>query len=59
VYEILRPNNQTDTWKDFVASFASPGVQVLRPAERLQRAQQLRGADMLEDDFSLVEVRFA
>lgn len=58
VYEILRPNNQTDTWNDFVASFASPDVRALRPTERLQRAQQLRGAELLEDDFSLVEVRF-
>jgi sigma-B regulation protein RsbU (phosphoserine phosphatase) len=58
VFEILRPNNQTDTWNDFVASFASPETAALRPAERLGRAQQLRGGELLEDDFSLMEVRF-
>jgi phosphoserine phosphatase RsbU/P len=58
VFEILRPDGQTDTWKDFVASLAAPDVQALRPAERLRRAQQLRGTDLLEDDFSLLEVRF-
>lgn len=58
VYEILRENNQTDTWNDFVASFSSLEVTALRPMERLHRAQQLRGAEVLEDDFSLVEVRF-
>jgi phosphoserine phosphatase RsbU/P len=58
VFEILRDNERTGTWAEFVASFSSPEVVALRPAERLQRAQQLHGAESLEDDFSLVEVRF-
>jgi sigma-B regulation protein RsbU (phosphoserine phosphatase) len=58
VFEILRPNEQTDTWNDFFASLSSPEIAGLRPAARLSRAQQLRGGELLEDDFSLVEVRF-
>jgi sigma-B regulation protein RsbU (phosphoserine phosphatase) len=58
VFEILRENNQTGTWAEFVASFNSLEVVALRPAERLWRAQQVHGADTLEDDFSLVDVRF-
>lgn len=58
VYEILRPDQRTETWKDFLASFSSTQVQSLTPAQRLRRAQELHGAELLEDDFSLVEVRF-
>jgi sigma-B regulation protein RsbU (phosphoserine phosphatase) len=58
VFEILRPDDLMDTWRDFVASLASPHLRDLRPPQRLQRAQELRGAEWLEDDFSLVEARF-
>jgi len=34
-------------------------VRKLRPAERLDRALKARGAETLEDDFSLLELRFA
>lgn len=59
VYEIFRGDDRVGTWEEFVASFNSPEIAGLRPAERLLRAQELRGAETLEDDFSLVEVRFA
>jgi len=58
VFEILGDNDHTGTWAEFVASFSSTEVFALRPGERLQRAQQLHGAESLEDDFSLLEVRF-
>jgi len=59
VYEILRDTGQVGTWQDFLAEFQSIAVQKLRPAERLQRALQIRGAPSLEDDFSCLELRFA
>ena len=59
VYEIFRAEDQVGTWEEFVGGFNSPEIAALRPAERLAHAQKLRGADRLEDDFSLVEVRFA
>ena len=46
------------TWDEFVAGFKSPDVSALNPSARLQRAQKIRGLDKLEDDFSLIEVRF-
>lgn len=59
IYEIFRGEDRVGTWGEFVASFSSPEIAALRPAERLRHAQKLRGAETLEDDFSLVEVRFA
>ena len=58
VFEILRDNGRTGTWAEFVDSFSVADTVALRPAERLRRAQQLHGADTLEDDFSLLDVRF-
>jgi sigma-B regulation protein RsbU (phosphoserine phosphatase) len=58
IFEILRANGQTGTWDEFVASFNSPEVVALRPPDRLRRAQQQRGGEVLEDDFSLMEFRF-
>lgn len=42
----------------FLTSFKQPQIQVLRPEERLKNAKRIRGRDLLEDDFSLVELRF-
>ncbi len=58
VFEIFQPDGRVGTWSEFAASMALPEVQGLRPAERLSRALQVRGAGLLEDDFSLVELRF-
>ena len=33
-------------------------VGTMRPVERFKQAQQLRGAAILEDDFSFLEIRF-
>ena len=41
------------------ASFVAPDIQSLRPAERFHRARQSTSAGPLEDDFSLLEVRFS
>ena len=46
------------TSEEFVQDLARPDVLALRPEERLRHAQEARGAALLEDDFSLVEVRF-
>jgi len=59
VFEIFQSNNRVGTWEEFVARFNSQDFLDLRPASRLQYAQKTRGADKLEDDFSLIEVRFA
>jgi hypothetical protein len=43
---------------EFLTSFQQPRIQRLRPEERLKHAKRIRGRDLLEDDFSLVELRF-
>ena len=58
VFEIFQENEKTGTWDEYLASFKDARTQVLRPEERLKRAKSLRGRDLLEDDFSLVELRF-
>jgi len=58
VYEVFQGANHVGTWQEFVSSFAIPEVQTLSPAARLDRAKKARGADALEDDFSLLELRF-
>jgi sigma-B regulation protein RsbU (phosphoserine phosphatase) len=59
VFEIFEGADRVGTWPEFLAGFRLPEVQKLRPAERFDRALKTRGADMLEDDFSLLELRFA
>ena len=59
VFEIFQGAEKVGTWPEFLASFLLPEVQKLRPAERFDRALSTRGADILEDDFSLLELRFA
>jgi hypothetical protein len=58
VFEILRSNGQTGTWAEFVASFSSPEISALTPAERFRAAQYVYGRETLEDDFSLIELCF-
>ena len=58
VFEIFQDNEKTGTWNEFLSSFKQPQIQVLRPEERLKNAKRIRGRDLLEDDFSLVELRF-
>jgi phosphoserine phosphatase RsbU/P len=58
VFEIFQENEKTGTWSEFLASLDQPQIQALRPEERLKNAKRIRGRDLLEDDFSLVELRF-
>jgi len=58
VFEIRQGSGRAGTSQEFFESFNSPEVQALRPNERFERAQQARGANSLEDDFSFVELRF-
>jgi sigma-B regulation protein RsbU (phosphoserine phosphatase) len=58
VFEIFGPNEKVGTWEEFFASFNSTQTRILHPEERLKKAKQARGKDLLEDDFSLVELRF-
>jgi hypothetical protein len=59
VFEVFLGADRVGTWQDFLTSLSLPEVRQLRPAERFKRALKLRGADKLEDDFSLLELRFA
>jgi sigma-B regulation protein RsbU (phosphoserine phosphatase) len=58
IFEIFKPDGSVGTWDEFVKELRHPDILSLRPEERLRRAQHLRGAPALEDDFSLVEFRF-
>ena len=58
IFEIFKPDGSVGNWDGFLKELEQPEVLALRPEARLQRAQQIRGAGALEDDFSLVEVRF-
>jgi sigma-B regulation protein RsbU (phosphoserine phosphatase) len=58
IFEIFKPGGAVGTWDEFVKELDRPEILALRPKERLRRAQEIRGATALEDDFSLVEVRF-
>jgi sigma-B regulation protein RsbU (phosphoserine phosphatase) len=58
VFEIFQGNDRVGTWEEFVANFKSPEFRDMRPADRLGYAQKARGAEKLEDDFSVIEARF-
>lgn len=58
IFEIFKPGEAVGTWDEFLKELGRPEILALRPEERLRRAQEIRGATALEDDFSLVEVRF-
>jgi phosphoserine phosphatase RsbU/P len=58
VFEIFQGADRVRSWEDFLADFSLPEVRKLSPTQRWERALTLRGAAVLEDDFSLLEVRF-
>lgn len=58
IFEIFKRDEAVGTWDEFVKELEQPEILALSPQERLRRAQNIRGAKSLEDDFSLVEVRF-
>jgi len=58
IFEIFKAGEAVGTWSEFVKELKRPEILALRPEERLRHAQEVRGAKALEDDFSLVEVRF-
>jgi hypothetical protein len=58
VFEVFQGADRAGTWENFLAGFNLPETRKLRPAERLSSALKVRGADKLEDDFSLLELRF-
>ena len=58
VFEIFLEGDRVQTWEEFLAGFTLADVAALRPTDRLKHTQQLRGAEILEDDFSLLEIRF-
>jgi serine phosphatase RsbU (regulator of sigma subunit) len=58
VFEIFSSDDKVGTWEEFFKSFDSAQIRNLRPEARLKNAQRARGKDLLEDDFSLVELRF-
>jgi sigma-B regulation protein RsbU (phosphoserine phosphatase) len=59
VFEIFLEEDRVQTWDEFLAGFRIPATLAMNSAERLQQAQKLRGATALEDDFSLLEIRFS
>jgi sigma-B regulation protein RsbU (phosphoserine phosphatase) len=58
VYEIFLEGDRVQSFDEFVTTFANAKVRAMCPNERLKHAQGMRGAERLEDDFSLLEVRF-
>jgi hypothetical protein len=59
VFEIFQGADRVGTWREFLAGFSLPEVRKMRPAERFKSALKTRSANTLEDDFSLLELRFA
>lgn len=58
VFEIFQGADRVATWQHFLDDFSLAEVQKLSPKQRWECAPALRGAPVLEDDFSLLEVRF-
>ena len=58
VFEIFLAGDRVQTWEEFTSGFDRADLAALNPGDRLKHAQQLRGAEILEDDFSLLEIRF-
>jgi len=58
IFEIFKAGEAVGTLEEFVKELRQPENLALRPEQRLHRAHEIRGATSLEDDFSLVEVRF-
>ncbi len=59
VHEIHKADGEEWTFNEFVAFMAQPvEPSVSLPAELLKHVRELNGADVLDDDYSIVEVRF-
>jgi phosphoserine phosphatase RsbU/P len=58
VFEIFLEGERVQSWEEFMVRFDEEAHRALGPADRLAFARKLRGADILEDDFSFVELRF-
>jgi len=58
VFEIFKPDGSVGTWDEFLHELSHADVLDLNPEERLKRALAMRGRPVLEDDFSLVDLRF-
>ena len=58
IFEIFLEGDRVRTWEEFLAEFINAEVAAMNPAARLKHTQALRGAEILEDDFSLLEIRF-
>ncbi len=58
IFEIFGSDEKVGTWDEFMKELERPEILELRPAQRLKHVQEVRGAKDLEDDFSLLEVRF-
>jgi sigma-B regulation protein RsbU (phosphoserine phosphatase) len=58
IYEIFKPDGSVGSLEDFLRELEQPQILALRPEERFRRALELRGAPTLEDDFSLIDIRF-
>ena len=58
IFEIFLEGEQVQTREEFLAEFGNAEVAAMNPAARLNHTQALRGAEILEDDFSLLEIRF-
>jgi sigma-B regulation protein RsbU (phosphoserine phosphatase) len=59
VFEIFLEGEGVQTFDEFIAAFSNEEVFAMKTAERLTRARQIRGDNLLDDDFSLLEFRFA
>jgi sigma-B regulation protein RsbU (phosphoserine phosphatase) len=59
VFEIFLGQDRVQTWEEFFAGFDLAELAAMRPAERLKHARKLRGAEVLEDDFSWLEIRIS
>jgi sigma-B regulation protein RsbU (phosphoserine phosphatase) len=58
VFEIFLEGDRVQTWQEFASCFDRAEFAAMTPSDHLKHAQRLRGAEILEDDFSLLEVRF-
>jgi sigma-B regulation protein RsbU (phosphoserine phosphatase) len=58
VFEIFLEGDRVQTWQEFASCFDRADFATMSPTDHLKHAQRLRGAQTLEDDFSLLEVRF-
>jgi sigma-B regulation protein RsbU (phosphoserine phosphatase) len=58
-FEIFIAENRVRTWDEFLASFLTEETRDRTSKQHLEHAQQLRGKEALEDDFSLLQFHFS